>query len=75
MDTAAAEIGEELESLPLLERLLRSQSTDAHSEIAAVLWDSESDGQAKAELERLGEHKLAEWEDGSSDREEQAAEG
>ena len=75
MDTAAAELGEELESLPLLERLLRCQSTNAHAEIAAGLWDSGSDQEAKAALEMLAGQKLSEWEESGSDREEQVAQG
>lgn len=38
-DLANARIGESLESLPLLERLLRCSNADAHAAIAAALWD------------------------------------
>ena len=75
MDIAASELGEELESLPGLERLLRCQSTDAHAEIAAALWDSGSDAEAKDVLEQLANEKLADWESNGEDREERVAEG
>lgn len=75
MDIAAAELGEELDSLPLLERTLRCQSPDAHAEIAATLWDSSSDEEARGALEQLADQKLSEWENNDSDREEQVAEG
>lgn len=38
-DIVAAELGETLDDLPLLERLLRCDSKVAHEHIAAVLWD------------------------------------
>ena len=38
-DIVAAELGETLDELPLLERLLRCESKVAHEHIAAVLWD------------------------------------
>lgn len=45
-----------------LERLLRCASEAAHAEMAAVLWDSESDAAAAAGLRRLAGEHLAEWE-------------
>ncbi|CAL8466678.1 g6214 [Coccomyxa elongata] len=75
METAASELGEELDSLPVLERLLRCQSTDAHAEIAAALWDSSSDAEARGVLEQLANEKVADWESNGEEREERVAEG
>ena len=33
------ELGETLDDLPLLERLLRCENASAHFEIAALMWD------------------------------------
>ena len=38
-DLAAEELGETVESLGLLERLLRCESSVAHEQIASLLWD------------------------------------
>ena len=38
-DTHSPELGETLDSLPLLERLLRCQHEPAHEAISACLWD------------------------------------
>ena len=38
-DVFSPELGEDLESLPLLERLLRCENSAAHERIAAILWD------------------------------------
>ena len=77
-DIAVAELGEELDSLPVLERLLRCESPDAHEEIAAVLWDSSSDDEAAAALAALGDANVQGWEAALRDsgaREDQVAEG
>lgn len=73
-----AELGEELDSLPILERLLRCESPEAHAEIAAVLWDSVSDDDAAAALEVLGGANVHGWEGALRDgelREDHVAEG
>lgn len=38
-DTADQQLGETLDSLSLLERLLRCENNSAHERIAAILWD------------------------------------
>ena len=77
-DVAMAELGEELDSLPLLERLLRCDSGAAHAAVSAALWDSGSDAEAAAQLEALAGANLVAWEaaarDGSA-REEAATQG
>ena len=57
-----AELGERLDSLPLLERLLRCEAPEAHAAVAAALWDSASDGEAIAALEALADASVAAWE-------------
>jgi hypothetical protein len=73
-----AELGEELDSLPLLERLLRCESGDAHAAVSAVLWDSGSDAEAVATLDALADANVTVWEaaarEGSA-REEAATQG
>jgi hypothetical protein len=68
-------LGEDLDSLPLLERLLRCESTDAHSNIAAALWDSTSCQDAKISLESVAEQHLMEWEQSESSGDVQVAQG
>lgn len=75
MDAVMSEAGEEVESLPILERLLRCQALDGHAEIAAVLWDSASDQDARVQLEALADQKLLEWEQMGSDGEVETAQG
>lgn len=56
------QLGEELGSLPLLERLLRCENEAAHGPIADIIWDSSNDAEAVQQLEALGGQQLAEWE-------------
>ena len=63
---ASAELGETLESLPILERLLRCENPSAHQEMAAVLWDATSDAEAVMHLERLAAEKVVLWEEEES---------
>ncbi len=51
---ACAELGESLEALPPLERLLRCSASAAHLEISNVLWEAGSDGEAVSMLSALG---------------------
>ncbi len=62
VETADDNLGESLESLSLLERLLRCGSEEAHEHVAAALWDSESEQQAAGQLEKLAAEHLSEWE-------------
>ena len=75
---AMAELGERLDSLPLLERLLRCESPDAHAAVSAALWDSASDAEAFVQLEGLADESVIAWEaaarDGSG-REEAVMQG
>jgi tRNA-dihydrouridine synthase 3 len=50
------------DGLPWLERILRSENEKAYEEIAAALWDSASDGEAAAALERLARERCRDWE-------------
>ncbi len=58
-----AQLGEELESLPLVERLLRCSAEAAHAEMAAALWDAQSDEDAYTALEHLAAAHLPFWEE------------
>lgn len=69
------ELGETLESLSLLDRLLRCENTAAHKEIAWALWDSHSDSQAATYLKLLAAEKLLEWEQTAEAREDTRAQG
>ena len=55
-------LGETLDSLPPLERLLRCPDPESHSAIAAALWRSESDGDAVRRLEQVARESLELWE-------------
>jgi hypothetical protein len=57
-------MGETVDGLPLLERLLRNAHEDCHLQIADILWDADSDTSAVAALERLAatDGQLAAWE-------------
>lgn len=59
---ACEELGETLEGLDPLERLLRCESEAAFGPIAEALWDAGSDGEAEAALRRLAAEELAGWE-------------
>ncbi|KAF5833686.1 hypothetical protein DUNSADRAFT_9956 [Dunaliella salina] len=61
--------GETLESLSLLERLLRCSNEKAHGEIAAALWDAASDKDAIISLEKLASSELPVWEAEEAGRE------
>ena len=60
--TVEPEIGEDLDSLPLLERLLRCPCEDAYEPMAEVLWESSTDAEAVQALERLADQNLTTWE-------------
>lgn len=63
-DTVACqEIGETVEDLPWLERLLRCESTDAHESMAHVLWDSTSDEEAIEKLVVEAQSNVVRWEE------------
>ena len=74
-DVAMPELGETLEALPVLERLLRCENTAAHKEIAWALWDSHSDAQAATYLKLLAADKLLEWEETAEVKEDTRAQG
>jgi len=59
---ACTELGETLEDLPLLERLLRCENEAAYGPIAEALWEAGSDGEAVAALERLAADSVVQWE-------------
>ena len=56
-------LGETLESLPPLERLLRCPDPESHAAIAAALWRADSDGDAVRRLEQVARESLAGWEE------------
>lgn len=56
------QIGETLDSLSGLERLLRCTNSAAHDRIADVLWEAKSDQVAVSNLEKLGNENLSDWE-------------
>jgi tRNA-dihydrouridine synthase 3 len=60
---AYAELGETLDTLPPLERLLRCENEAAFGPMAEALWEAASDADAVAALERLAAEHLAEWEE------------
>ena len=62
VETADKNLGETLESLSLLERLLRCESESAHENVAAALWDSTSEQDAAAQLEKIAADSITEWE-------------
>lgn len=62
LDLAEAALGEELDSLPLIERLLRCENEAAHMALANTVWDSSSDADAMAMLENLASEQLPAWE-------------
>ena len=62
VETADENLGETLEGLSLLERLLRCENEAAHEQVAAALWDSTSEQDAAAQLEKLAADSLLEWE-------------
>ena len=63
-DTVACqEIGETVEDLPWLERLLRCESTEAHENMAHILWDSHSDEEAIEKLTSSAQSHVVQWEE------------
>ena len=62
VDTADENLGESLDTLVPLERLLRCESDEAHEHLAATLWDCESEQSAVAQLEKLAADHLHGWE-------------
>lgn len=56
-------IGEDLDSLPLLERLLRCESEASHESIAHIIWDAGSDLDAENELTKVADENLLVWEE------------
>lgn len=61
---ACTELGETVEGLPPLERLLRCENEAAFGPIAEALWEAGSDADAEAALVRLAGAHLQEWEEG-----------
>lgn len=60
---ACEELGETLDGLDPLERLLRCESDVAFGPIADALWEAGSDADAEAALRRLAAAELAGWEE------------
>lgn len=59
---ACTELGETVEGLAPLERLLRCENEAAFGPIAEALWDAGSDAEAEAALVRLAGESLGQWE-------------
>jgi hypothetical protein len=57
------QLGEALDDLPLLERLLRCEAEAAHAVIADTLWEAESDADAVTQLEKVAAQQLMRWEE------------
>ncbi|DBA99467.1 hypothetical protein WJX82_010728 [Trebouxia sp. C0006] len=62
VETADENLGESLDSLSYLERLLRCESEAAHEHLAAALWDSDNEQHAVSQLEKLAGEHVPEWE-------------
>jgi len=62
-DLVDEKLGETLEVLPLLERLLRCESEAAHGVIADTLWEAGSDVDAVTQLEKVAAEQLMDWEE------------
>jgi tRNA-dihydrouridine synthase 3 len=60
---ASIELGETVDSLPILERLLRCESDDAHVEMSTILWEAGSDAEAVVALEKLAAENVVRWEE------------
>jgi hypothetical protein len=56
------QLGETLEGLSPLERLLRCPSEACHTAIADALWEASSDAEAVQQLLRLAQQDLPAWE-------------
>ena len=55
-------LGESLDSLSLLERLLRCENESAHEHVASTLWEANNEQAALDALNRLATEHLSEWE-------------
>ena len=62
-DLYDAHLGESLESLSMLERLLRCPDPESHAAIAAALWRADSDADAVRRLEQVAKESLLAWEE------------
>lgn len=60
---ACVELGETVDELDPLERLLRCENEAAFGPIAEALWEAGSDADAEAALLRLAADSLAGWEE------------
>ena len=71
---ASVELGEQVDDLSPLERLLRCEHEGGHAEMANVLWEAGSDEEAARQLEQLAGERLFAWEEelklGDRDRED-----
>lgn len=56
-------VGETLEGLSWIERLLRCEHLDAHGAIADALWEATSDADAMTALNRIGSERVLGWEE------------
>lgn len=56
-------LGETLESLSPLEKLLRCESEEAHEYTAAALWDAISEKEAVEKLTQIAAEHLPGWEE------------
>ncbi len=77
---ACTELGETVEELDPLERLLRCENEAAFTPIADAIWEAGSDADAEAALRRLAADSLAGWEEemrssGRDSGREEAVEG
>ena len=55
-------MGEQLDSLPLLERMLRCELPEAHELISHILWDAANDLEAVEQLKSLADSNIEAWE-------------
>ena len=62
VDVADEKLGEHLEDMSLLERLLRCERDEAHEHVAATLWDAASEQEAVQKLGQLAAEHLLSWE-------------
>lgn len=62
VDVADENLGEKLEELSFLERLLRCERDEAHEHIAAALWEAASEKEAVQRLDGLAAEYLPLWE-------------
>ena len=62
-DLVVSELGETMDSIGFLERLLRCEAQEAHQELSDILWDSETDEEAIQKMNDISLAQLVEWED------------